>query len=302
MKVTRPKQKGQSASSSASYGRYSRNNQSGTGLWWKVILGIIALIVVFGFFESAKKNENSKRLISQATISAKSGDFRSAEKLFVEAYRTANDKNAVRRAMISLFEIVEIQPGEIATFEIRARQSIVFGDPFICRKERTTNIKCGYFTPDDDRYIFPESSGIVVSSNYGAEGNVKSLLEISEIYTIGNKYAGKPILSFRSRSGNASRVYIVTPYLVSSMTVEIEIRSPALLPNPISLPNADITGGDFDSRGVKGVNIEECASICIGIDSCIGFSWVRSSKWCWPKKIAGPQVGRKGVTSAVLRQ
>ena len=81
-----------------------------------------------------------------------------------------------------------------------------------------------------------------------------------------------------------------------------ELRTPALLSNPMSLPNVDITGGDFDSRGVKGVNIEECAAICIGIDSCIGFSWVSSSKWCWPKRTSGPQVGRQGVTSFLLQQ
>ena len=81
-----------------------------------------------------------------------------------------------------------------------------------------------------------------------------------------------------------------------------EIRTPALLSEPIALPNVDITGGDFDNRGIKGVKIEECAAICTEIDSCVGFSWVSSSKWCWPKRSAGPQVGRQGVTSFVLRQ
>ena len=81
-----------------------------------------------------------------------------------------------------------------------------------------------------------------------------------------------------------------------------QTRSPALLDEPIFLPNIDLTGGDYDNRGVKGAEIERCKEICLKIDSCVGFSWVEKNGWCWPKHIAGRQVQRQGVMSFLIRR
>lgn len=78
--------------------------------------------------------------------------------------------------------------------------------------------------------------------------------------------------------------------------------TPTILDRPVVLRNSDIPGGDFDTRGLRGVTIEQCLEVCLGIDQCIGFSWVERSGWCWPKHTESNAVSNAGVTSVIIRR
>lgn len=87
-----------------------------------------------------------------------------------------------------------------------------------------------------------------------------------------------------------------------SRTAEPLRGTPTLLDQPIILRNNDIPGGDFDNQGLRGISIEQCLEVCLGIDRCIGFSWVERNGWCWPKHTESNAVSNTGVTSVIIRR
>lgn len=81
-----------------------------------------------------------------------------------------------------------------------------------------------------------------------------------------------------------------------------QVHRPVLLDEPITLRDTDLPGGDFNSQGTRGVNIEQCLEMCLQNDGCIGFSWVERNGWCWPKHTANRQVQNQGVLSVIIRR
>jgi hypothetical protein len=49
-------------------------------------------------------------------------------------------------------------------------------------------------------------------------------------------------------------------------------------------PGVDFPGGDIDNNGELGVSLDQCNMICFNNPRCVGFSYVRSKRWCWPKR------------------
>lgn len=45
----------------------------------------------------------------------------------------------------------------------------------------------------------------------------------------------------------------------------------------------DFFGMDLSSSGVRNVSLEECAAICQRSSDCAAYSYVRATRWCWPK-------------------
>ncbi|SEM27559.1 hypothetical protein SAMN05443999_11816 [Roseovarius azorensis] len=80
------------------------------------------------------------------------------------------------------------------------------------------------------------------------------------------------------------------------------MSKPTLLDQPTILRNNDIPGGDFDTKGLREISIDQCHEVCLGIDRCIGFSWVEQSGWCWPKHTISSRVSNTGVTSVIIRR
>jgi PAN domain-containing protein len=60
---------------------------------------------------------------------------------------------------------------------------------------------------------------------------------------------------------------------------------------PVSMPTRRLTlvtgvdypGGDLDQHGQKGISLDQCSALCSNSQFCVGFSFVRSMKWCWLK-------------------
>lgn len=61
---------------------------------------------------------------------------------------------------------------------------------------------------------------------------------------------------------------------------------------PVSVPRVAITvqngidlpGGDLDSDGIRNISVDQCAGACTSNASCVGFSYVKSKRWCWMKR------------------
>jgi ATP-dependent protease ClpP protease subunit len=51
-------------------------------------------------------------------------------------------------------------------------------------------------------------------------------------------------------------------------------------------PSTDFLGADLTQNGIRDVSFRECQQICIDADACQAVSYVRSSRWCWPKSDA----------------
>lgn len=46
----------------------------------------------------------------------------------------------------------------------------------------------------------------------------------------------------------------------------------------------DLPGGDLDLNGIRNISVDQCASVCTSNASCLGFSYVKSKRWCWMKR------------------
>jgi hypothetical protein len=46
----------------------------------------------------------------------------------------------------------------------------------------------------------------------------------------------------------------------------------------------DLPGGDLDPSGLRNLSFEQCQSVCLDNASCVGFSYVKSRRWCWTKR------------------
>lgn len=46
----------------------------------------------------------------------------------------------------------------------------------------------------------------------------------------------------------------------------------------------DIVGGDLDPNGLRNLSYDQCESACLNLPVCLGFSYVRSKRWCWTKR------------------
>ncbi len=64
---------------------------------------------------------------------------------------------------------------------------------------------------------------------------------------------------------------------------------------------ADLFGGDILQSGVRGVTVSECESFCRASDACLGYSYVISKSWCWPKGAIGALSPKTGVVSGIKR-
>jgi hypothetical protein len=76
----------------------------------------------------------------------------------------------------------------------------------------------------------------------------------------------------------------------------------SLLDKPIILPDTDFYGGDYDTKGAKGIGRKKCLQRCLSIESCRGFTWVERNAWCWPKHTLGRKSPRPGIVSVIVRQ
>jgi hypothetical protein len=81
-----------------------------------------------------------------------------------------------------------------------------------------------------------------------------------------------------------------------------QFGSPTLLDNPIFLPNIDLSDGDYNNNGIKGVEFEVCKQICLNTDNCVAVSWVERNGWCWPKHTASDLVPQEGIMSLIMRR
>lgn len=63
--------------------------------------------------------------------------------------------------------------------------------------------------------------------------------------------------------------------------------------------NVDFFGMDLDSRGLKNVSLEQCESYCRQTPACAAYSYVTSTRWCWPKSGVNNISMATGVISGI---
>ena len=76
----------------------------------------------------------------------------------------------------------------------------------------------------------------------------------------------------------------------------------SLVETPIILADTDFRGGDYDTKGAKGIELSKCLEHCVSIESCKGVAWVERNSWCWPKHALGGKSPSPGILSVIVRQ
>lgn len=64
--------------------------------------------------------------------------------------------------------------------------------------------------------------------------------------------------------------------------------------------NTDFFGADLLPKGVRGVSLEQCESMCRGDINCAAWSYVHATRWCWPKSGVTNLSYGEGITSGIV--
>lgn len=64
--------------------------------------------------------------------------------------------------------------------------------------------------------------------------------------------------------------------------------------------NTDYFGADLQPKGVRGVSLAECEQICQQDRSCAAWSYVRATRWCWPKSRVSNISYGAGIISGIV--
>ncbi len=66
------------------------------------------------------------------------------------------------------------------------------------------------------------------------------------------------------------------------------------------IENVDFFGNDLSKTGYRNVSIGECDKICRNNPNCAAWSYVHSSRWCWPKSRVTNISVSNNITSSVI--
>jgi PAN domain len=70
-------------------------------------------------------------------------------------------------------------------------------------------------------------------------------------------------------------------------------------PDPVAAPisdaplayaihyDADLFGYDILAKGMKGISLSQCQETCSNSSSCVAFTYIPETRWCWPKYAIG---------------
>jgi hypothetical protein len=200
------------------------------------IFGILAFINRPENTDLNEDNETSRNFLSRALIAEKRGNFFEAEQLFVKAYYSSSYKELVRKKMIASLDIVEIPAGRVNIYTTRSDQTVIFGDPIRCSRNRT--LDCGYFTSSDNRIMFPDKVSVLFNTGVNEKIRLDRGTPISSLYKVAEKYVEKPTIEFSTANGEAARVYIVAEELAPFVVGQVEQRSEQLQPGGLSYEKA----------------------------------------------------------------
>ncbi len=107
-------------------------------------------------------------------------------------------------------------------------------------------------------------------------------------------YEAPVFLGFRSMPLNKGK----------NMMAGIESSCPNLYSKPTAssyrrFKDTDFLGADLTKKGFKDISIERCEALCSGSDQCKTYSYVQSSRWCFPKYGVEKQIHAPGIVSGV---
>jgi hypothetical protein len=82
--------------------------------------------------------------------------------------------------------------------------------------------------------------------------------------------------------------------------IENNCSSPTPIPTTptyLRYSDTDFLGADLTQTGIKGVSISRCEEICDVMQRCVAYSYVQSSRWCFPKYGVNRLVSKSGIIS-----
>lgn len=91
------------------------------------------------------------------------------------------------------------------------------------------------------------------------------------------------------------------PVIVAAPAPPVTDTAPA--PEPVTestYADIDFFGMDLSPQGVRGVSLFECETICRQTSSCAAFSYVKETRWCWPKSAVENVSAAPGTVSGII--
>lgn len=79
-------------------------------------------------------------------------------------------------------------------------------------------------------------------------------------------------------------------------------EEPRTQPHRISeenYPNTDFFGMDIHAKGLRNISLSQCEDYCKNDPECAAYSYVKKTRWCWPKSGVENISVAKGVVSGV---
>ena len=127
-------------------------------------------------------------------------------------------------------------------------------------------------------------------------------VKFGELQVLSNSFiAGNPkVIERPSKATKLESPDVVSPAAPKpSNPVSPTKPSPARVPEE-RFDNTDFFGADLNPEGIRGISLSDCEQTCRSDSNCAAWSYVHSTRWCWPKSGVSNLSYGEGITSGIV--
>lgn len=91
-----------------------------------------------------------------------------------------------------------------------------------------------------------------------------------------------------------------TRFPIPEQTVRPPIAPPPQVDNFQRFYDTDFFGNDMFQAGVKGISLDNCEAACRSRETCVAYTYIPETRWCWPKYAVGARSFKSRAISGII--